>query len=335
MSLFKRPGSPYWQCEFQVNGKRIARSTGTKSRRDAAQFERELKAIEKARAKVGKVRPAMTLDIACGRFWEEHGHRRRDHKDVKRHLLQITQHMDPDLILSEVGPRDVSDAVASMRKAHIGEIAINRAVTTLQGVINRAAKVWEEPTRTIDWGRFKTKEQARETWLTPEECAALISELPEHIALLVEFMIMTGLRRSEAFNLRWEDVSFERRIMMVDGKGGKRLPARLNSQALAVLARIQIRDGKVFNTTNWRKHFDAAKVAIGQPTLRWHDLRHTCASLMGQHGASLDAIKRQLRHSSIAVTQKYRHVADAELDEALERLPTVSDTNVVTLRRKA
>ncbi|MCB1509999.1 MAG: tyrosine-type recombinase/integrase [Hyphomicrobiaceae bacterium] len=84
-----------------------------------------------------------------------------------------------------------------------------------------------------------------------------------------------------------------------------------------------------------RKRFDAAKRGAGLPTLQWHDLRHTCATWLGQSGVSLDVIRQQLRHSSITMTQKYRHVARSEVRDALHALPTISPTggNVVPMKR--
>ena len=51
-------------------------------------------------------------------------------------------------------------------------------------------------------------------------------------------------------------------------------------------------------TRLWREHC----VALGLPRLRLHDLRHTCATLLLESGAPIDAVKRYMGHSSIQVT---------------------------------
>lgn len=65
------------------------------------------------------------------------------------------------------------------------------------------------------------------------------------------------------------------------------------------------------------------------PVLRWHDLRHTHASLMAASGADIGAISARLGHSSIAITQAtYRHLIDsadtADAERAASLIPRVS-----------
>jgi len=159
MSLFRRKNSPYWWTEFVVKGQRVVRSTGATSRRDAEAFERELRSQIAREAGTVRRTPQATLDQACGRYWVEHGRRLRDARNVKRWLLYIVQHIDKALPMAELSTRHAAEMVAAMRAAGRGEIAINRTVTALQGVHNRATKVWEWPTRAIDWRALKTRER--------------------------------------------------------------------------------------------------------------------------------------------------------------------------------
>ena len=278
----------------------------------------------------------MTLDHAAGRYWHEHGHRRRDAKDVKRWLTYILKHLDPNMLLADLSAKDVTALVSSLRSACIGEVSINRTVTTLQGLHNRAGKMWEEPTRVIGWRPFKSRERSREAWITVEQAQALLAALPPPTRAVVWFMLLTGVRKREAFELTWDRVQFERGTITIIAKGGIVRDVDLSPEAQLILAQ-QPRESNslVFDTTGWRKRFDAARVAAGVPTLRWHDLRHTCATWLGQSGASLDVIRQQLGHSSITVTQKYRHVARSEVRAALHALPTISPTptNVVPIKR--
>lgn len=335
MSLYKRAGSPYWQTEFTIRGHRIRESTGCQARREAEQYERRRKAEVRHElanpAAVGK----LTLDQACGKYWLEHGHRRRDATDVQRWLTYVLTHLDRDMLLSDLSARTVNDFVASMRAAGIGEVSINRTVTTLQGVHNRAAKLWEEPVSVIGWKPFKTKEHGRARWLTQDQAKALLAALPPHIRALVWFMLLTGIRQREAFNLTWEDVREDRGVIQIIAKGGIVREVDLSPEAGVILAE-QPRSGRcVFDTTNWRKLFTRAKEVAQIDDFRWHDLRHTCATWLGQSGASLDVIRQQLGHSSIVVTQKYRHVSRAEVRAALQQVPTISPTgaNIVPMKR--
>ena len=84
-----------------------------------------------------------------------------------------------------------------------------------------------------------------------------------------------------------------------------------------------------------KKSFKSALKKAGLAPIRWHDLRHTLATWLGRSGADLAVIQQQLGHSSIAVTNKYRHVVGSEVRDALDRLPRLASAgNVVPLRRK-
>ena len=332
MSIFKRTGSQNWQTEIVVNGNRVSRSTGTADRRAADRFERDLRDALKREAKTKRPRGQLTIDAACGRYWIEHGHRLRDAANVKRWLQYIVRWMDTGLLLSELGNRHVNELRQTMMANAVGRISQNRTIVTLQGVHNRAAKVWEEPTMAVHWGQFKTKEHARIAHITPEQARALLDAMPIDTARLVHFLLATGMRKREAVNLTWDHVKPDR--VTITAKGGIVRDVALGPDALAILAECP-RDGRyVFDATNSRKRFDAAKVEAGVPALRWHDLRHTAATWLGQSGADMAVIQQQLGHSSIAVTNKYRHVIETETRAALDRLPRLSAASkVVALRR--
>lgn len=334
MSLFKRPASPYWWTEFVVKGRRVVRSTGTASRRDAEAFERELRGQIAREAGTVRRTPQATLDQACARYWIEHGRRLRDARNVKRWLLYIVQHIDKTTPMAELSTRHASDMVAAMRAAGRGEIAINRTVTALQGVHNRATKMWEWPTRAIDWRKLKTKERGREKHLEHSEAVALLDALTPRTRAVVLFILTTGRRRTEAFNLTWDRVKAESYTVRV--KGGYEQEFPLSPEAAEVLAN-QPRDSRyVFDTTNWRKEFEAARRKAGVVAIRWHDLRHTFATWCGQSGAPLEVIRDLLGHSSISVTQKYRHVVRGEVHAALNKLPRMTSKSgtIVPIKRK-
>jgi site-specific recombinase XerC len=68
--------------------------------------------------------------------------------------------------------------------------------------------------------------------------------------------------------------------------------------------------------------FKPAAVRAGLPRrLRFHDLRHTCASLLIAQGASVKAVQAQLGHASATVTlDRYGHLFPDELQQLAERL---------------
>ncbi|HSM38156.1 MAG TPA: tyrosine-type recombinase/integrase, partial [Candidatus Limnocylindrales bacterium] len=69
------------------------------------------------------------------------------------------------------------------------------------------------------------------------------------------------------------------------------------------------------------KRFQAALRAAGLPKLRFHDLRHGCASLLLAEGVHPRVVMEQLGHSTITLTMDtYSHVIPALQRDAADRM---------------
>jgi integrase len=83
-------------------------------------------------------------------------------------------------------------------------------------------------------------------------------------------------------------------------------------------------------STALQKWFKDFLTAAGLPAMRFHDLRHSCASLMLLQGVPARAVMATLGHSQIAVTMNtYAHVlpelqaeAAVAMDRAVAPQPT-------------
>ncbi len=86
--------------------------------------------------------------------------------------------------------------------------------------------------------------------------------------------------------------------------------------------------------SNFRRRVWApAKQAIGLPEVRFHDLRHTAATLAATSGASLKALMGRIGHSSVAAALRYQHVIDgldAEIVRYLERFDHAPEAPSIT-----
>ncbi len=69
------------------------------------------------------------------------------------------------------------------------------------------------------------------------------------------------------------------------------------------------------------RRFQALLARAGLPAMRFHDLRHACASLLLAQGIHPRVVMETLGHSTIAVTMNvYSHVVPALQQEAADRL---------------
>ncbi len=188
------------------------------------------------------------------------------------------------------------------------------------------------------------------TFLSSEEIGK-VAALPPQKARPLLFAIYTGVRQAELWRMRWRDVDMDRKRFTVSGqtKNGKERTAPLLPAAIEVLkAQRGTRtpdpmtylfarpDKKPFASSydgGWddrraRVMVDGKATLVVTPGLRteagilrhvrFHDLRHTCAShlITGTWGRGwrLEEVCSFLGHSSISVTQRYAHLVDGHLD---------------------
>ena len=79
--------------------------------------------------------------------------------------------------------------------------------------------------------------------------------------------------------------------------------------------------GKPADPSNLLKLFRALLKRAGLPAIRFHDLRHTCATLMLLQGQPVKVVSEQLGHSQIALTlDTYSHVLPTMQDAAVDAL---------------
>jgi integrase len=134
----------------------------------------------------------------------------------------------------------------------------------------------------------------------------------------IKLLLLTGCRRGEIVNLRWEHVDFERKCLRLpDSKTGAKVvflntPARVLLQELPRMAgnsrvfpgtRADSASAAVENT--W-KRVRAAADLVG---VRLHDLRHSFASVGAAGGLSLPIIGALLGHKHATTTARYAHLS--------------------------
>ena len=177
------------------------------------------------------------------------------------------------------------------------------------------------------------KEHKRERFLSPEEMARLGAvlraaedEMPAPVAAF-RLLLLTGCRKSEIRDLRWEHVTADA-IELPDAKtGGRAVP--LGPGARAVLESIPRTPGSpwVFpgrfpdtHLVDLQGPWKIIRKRAGLEDVRIHDLRHTFASQALALGESLTMIGRLLGHTQVQTTARYAHLARNSIQSAAARI---------------
>jgi len=153
---------------------------------------------------------------------------------------------------------------------------------------------------------------------------------------LLELLYSSGLRISEASNLRIDDIDLEGEFLRCRGKGQKERIVPLGSIAKKWLkeyisgARLALakRDtrwlflrkggGKLSRVSMWKIVKKYAKMAGIKKDISPHTLRHSFATHLLEGGADLRSIQEMLGHSSITTTEIYTHISRKHLKEVFK-----------------
>jgi integrase len=268
-----------------------------------------------------------------------------------------------DLPASDVSADHVEKLLRSMDGQAVARRTINRYRQTLHAIFafgmrrdQRARwRLESNPVADVDRRREEppghlevfTVEQvealarAAETgsWRTPHDYATpnsdhLRRDEDQQLADLLRIAAYTGVRRGELVTLRWDDVRWADRVLIVRRalSGGIETTTKsrriryvpLGDQALAALDRLSRRDnftgpddyvfanvaGDRLDDSALRRRYLACRDAAGLPPLRFHDLRHTAGSLLVR---VLDpvTVKDIMGHADLATTERYLHAVRA------------------------
>ena len=151
----------------------------------------------------------------------------------------------------------------------------------------------------------------------------------------------TGLRQGELAGLKWQDIDFNKRQITVNRsitngvestpKSKKRRTVPLNKKAIRYLERqrqqIGATDyvfacdkGQRLNSNRIKTAFRFCREKAGVEQVCFHDLRHTFASHLVSHGASLYKVQKVLGHKDPSTTQRYAHLQTSDLHDAVALL---------------
>jgi integrase len=181
---------------------------------------------------------------------------------------------------------------------------------------------------------------------------ALVLAADEQLArTLLLAAALTGARRGELLGLQWNDIDWTRNRVWIRrsiGIGGAKKPkSRRSVRAIALPPTLATALDELWKTADFkagedpifasdrgtpldgrnmiRTVFEPALRRSGLPRMRFHDLRHTFASLLIEQGAHVKYISEQLGHASVQTTlDRYGHLFDqsyadesAKLEKAL------------------
>jgi integrase len=278
-------------------------------------------------------------------------------QNSKRYFVKALVDHFGDMGLSHITPLEIENFKKKRKETPTlsgrvrSDIAVNRELETLRHMLNRAV-LWKMLTKS-PFGEFSkagvrifyVERNDRCRYLKEEEIQRLLATCPVYLRKIVQGALLTGLRKGDLLGLRWSDVDLERRIVYFNErkKGGKRGEKVLSGDLVELLRGIG-RNGSDYVFTgpqgeplkDVKRAFKTALKKAGIEDFHFHDLRHTSASYLAMRSHNMKVVQEHLGHSSLAMTERYAHLADEYLRAEVEKLDglfTVGQSGKILVRR--
>lgn len=254
---------------------------------------------------------------------------------LNNHLLPVFG----EFRLNQITRYQVVEFLQSKVKAGYKPGYCNRFLVLLGFCFNLAIK-WEVPgvkQNPVKGVNLLKDNQKTERFLQASEIQSLLNAL-EHSAnpllrYFVPLALLTGARKRELLDARWNDIDFDSRIWRIPmTKSGRPLAVPLSNEAYALLLDLRSRLPNIlecpqdmeiewiFPNPKTNKPFvsifnawHTARVKAGLAGLRIHDLRHSFASALVNHGVPIYDVQKLLGHQSVKTTERYSHLAPERL----------------------
>lgn len=296
MSVYKR--GRIWWIKVDIGGRVIRRSAKTTHKREAQALERKLRLNIDAGDRYTYLDAlTMWLPIAPQSMLS---HARNTHEVYHVTLDQLPA------AANRMANRMVSDGLSVL--------TANRRLAVVRRVLNLAFREWDLIDKPLHQkvARFSEKGTAREIFLSADQVRELCSHIThDEVMSFVMVIAFTGLRKGELLNL--EPGQWSPPYLYLSSKTKSKKP-----RAVPVVEELheRIRLPWQFTEYQLRTQWETARVAIGMPGLRMHDLRHTFASFMITNpDVPIGLLRDLLGHSSLAVTSKYAHLSPDTADK--------------------
>jgi integrase len=261
--------------------------------------------------------------------------------------------------LVSLSPLHIQDWYRDRLPASLSTTTLRKYHTVLYAALRQAVKfrlISANPADAVESPNRRHIEM--KTWDAAQVRTFLDATANDPLGAMWRLVVMTGLRQGEILALTWDDIDLDRGTVAVrrgvilgekgrefgptKSRAGQRqvaLPASCVSALRAHRARQAEQrlaagpawrdqglvfpryDGDVYPPSSLRKRWTDTVKEAGLPYIRFHDLRHTSATLSLALGEHPKIVQERLGHSSIRMTMdRYSHVTPNMQREAADRL---------------
>jgi len=281
---------------------------------------------------------------------------------MRQHVVPVVGNVR----LIKLAPLDVQRLYASKLEAGLSPSSVHLLHNILHRALKQAMR-WGMLSRNVTEAVDAPQPVKPEckTWDAAQTATVLAAAAHDDLEAFWRLALLCGLRRGELLGLQWPDVDLARGTLAVRrtlsrGKGGSwelgapktahgRRSIALPASCVESLRRHRIQQlerrlelgeiwqdrdfvftnqtGGPFHVNTLVRRFRALTARAGVPAIRFHDLRHTSATLLLAGGVHPKVVQERLGHADVGITlNRYSHVSPQMQRDAADTLDAMVST---------
>jgi len=252
---------------------------------------------------------------------------------LNNYLVDLDQFFfDQDSNSSNINIK-IKTYIAQLRKKNLKTSSVNRKISTLKNYLKflHTEKIIDQ----IDFQEFESLSSVKKIpkAISKSQMEQIFEDLKKSkqtnaglYILILKLIYLSGLRISEALNLKWSDINHQDNSIYVYGKGSKERKVFIINDYLVQLKNLEKNNQYIF-TIN-KKKISTRSVnkflqncydnSLIKNKLSSHIFRHSFATTMLENNADIRHIQKLLGHSSISTTEIYTKVAKSMKKRVLD-----------------
>lgn len=202
--------------------------------------------------------------------------------------------------------REVGAKIIRDMKPVYAPATINRSLAALKKALSIA---WELGHTEVNHGaaiKSLPPNNKREVFLTPAQVEKLAEHCPIGVQAAIWIALYTGARRGEILAMKPADIG--KNELTIHAQNTKTLRSRVIPIVKPLRPWLKHLPLPYKDYEGLKSGFQRGRAAAGMEHVNFHDLRHSCASILVASGADLYTVSKILGHSSITTTQRYSHM---------------------------
>jgi len=339
--LYKQKNSKFYWMRYTENGRLVRKSTKCvkmDEAKDVVKLERDK---WKRRIGIG-VRDPISLNDLIQEVEKDYGLNGKKSADRikygKKHLVRILGENTP---VEEITEQTIDDYKHTRNGEKAANGTLNRELALLRrgfNLLRMQKRIHQGPRITL-----LAENNVRQGFIEVWEYREILKHLPEYLRPLITFLYKTGWRKSEALNLTWDMVDFNRRQVRLPAGYTKNNRPRIfpfdeelegifkrlwneKEQRKIEIPNVFLNEQKTGPVLDFRGSWDNAcdKAKIGKRLI--HDMRRSAVRNMVESGVSEKVAMELSGHLTRTVFENYHIVSTGDLVKAVEKVSAALKT---------